>query len=136
MEYTVALQLVVVLAVGTGLVALCQHFGLSPILGYLATGVLVGPAAFGWLPDGATTRLLAELGVVLLMFTIGLEFSLPRLLAARRLVLGLGGMQVLFTALLLALAALWLGLSRIEAFVLGGALAMSSTAIVLKQLGE
>lgn len=136
MEHTVALQLVVVLALGTLLVALCQRIGLSPILGYLATGVLVGPFALGWLQDGPTTRLLAELGVVLLMFTVGLEFSLPRLLAAKRLVLGLGGAQVIATALPATLVALWLGCDAIEALVLGGALAMSSTAIVLKQLGE
>ena len=136
MEHSVASQLLVVLAIGTLLVAICQRFGLSPILGYLATGVLVGPSAMGWLADGPTMRLLAEVGVVLLLFTIGLEFSLPRLLAAKRLVLGLGSAQVLLTALLLGLATLWLGLPPIEALVLGSALAMSSTAIVLKQLGE
>lgn len=105
MEHSIALQLVVVLGVGTVLVALCQRFGASPIPGYLATGILVGPSALGWLPDGPTTRLLAELGVVLLMFSIGLELSLPRLLAAKRLVLGLGGAQVLLTALLVGVAA-------------------------------
>lgn len=136
MEHSVALQLVFVLGLGTVLVALCQRLGLSSVLGYLATGVLVGPTALGWLPDDATTRLLAELGVVLLMFTIGLEFSLPRLLAAKRLMFGLGGAQVLLTALLLGSMAMWLGLSPVEAFVLGGALALSSTAVVLKQLGE
>lgn len=135
-EHAVAVQLVVVLAVATVLVALFQHLGLSPILGYLATGVLVGPAALGWLSDGATIRLAAELGVVLLLFTIGLEFSLPRLLAAKRLVLGLGGAQVLLTTLLFAAAGLAAGLSPTETFVIGGALAMSSTAVVLKQLGE
>ena len=136
MEHAGALQLVVVLAVGTAFVALCQHLRLSPILGYLATGILVGPSAAGWLPDGPATRLLAELGVVLLMFTIGLEFSLPRLLGAKRLVLGLGGAQVVVTASVLALVGAALGLPWVEAWVIGVALAMSSTAIVLKQLGE
>jgi CPA2 family monovalent cation:H+ antiporter-2 len=136
MEHSIALQLVAILGMGTLLVALCQRFGLSPIIGYLVTGVLVGPSALGWLMDGPTTGLLAELGVVLLMFTVGLEFSLPRLLAAKRLVLGLGSAQVLSTACLFGLVALSLGSSPAEAFVLGGALALSSTAIVLKQLGE
>ncbi len=136
MEHTVALQLVIVLAVGTALVALCQRFGLSPIIGYLMTGVLVGPSGAGWFPDGPTTRLLAELGVVLLMFTIGLEFSLPKLLGAKRLVLGLGGAQVFVTALLFGLAGMAVGLTMSQAFLIGIALAMSSTAIVLKQLGE
>lgn len=136
MEHTVALQWVMVLAVATLLVAVFQRIGLSPILGYLATGVLVGPSVLGWLADGPTLRLLAELGVVLLMFTIGLEFSLPRLLAARRLVLGVGGAQVALSALVFGLAGAWLGVGWTEALVAGLALAMSSTAIVLKQLGE
>lgn len=136
MEHTVALQLVIVLAVGTTLVALCQRFGLSPIIGYLTTGILVGPSGAGWLPDGQTTRLLAELGVVLLMFTIGLEFSLPRLLGAKRLVMGLGGAQVVVTSLLFGLGGMALGLTMSQALLIGVALAMSSTAIVLKQLGE
>ena len=63
MEHAVAMQLVIVLAVGTVLVALCQRFGLSPIIGYLMTGILVGPSGAGWLPEGPTIRLLAELGV-------------------------------------------------------------------------
>ena len=120
----------------TALVALCQRFGLSPIIGYLITGVLVGPSGTGWLPDGPTTHLLAELGVVLLMFTIGLEFSLPKLLGAKRLVLGLGGAQVVVTACLFAVVGMALGLTVSQAFLIGVALAMSSTAIVLKQLGE
>lgn len=136
MEHAIAIHLVIVLAVGTALVALFQSIGLSPILGYLATGVLAGPFGFNWLPADTTTHLLAELGVVLLMFTIGLEFSLPRLLAARNLVLGLGSAQVVLTTLLLALVGWWLGLIPAQAFIVGAALAMSSTAIVLKQLGE
>jgi len=136
MEHGLLTQLLVVLTVGTLAVAVCQRQGLSPILGYLATGVLIGPSSLGWLTDGPTTRQLAELGVVLLMFTVGLEFSLPRLLAAKRLILGLGGAQVVLTAVLLGLAGWGLGVSAGGAVVLGGALAMSSTAIVLKQLGE
>lgn len=136
MGQTLVFQLVVILAVGALSVGLCQRFGLSPILGYLATGVLVGPSALAWLPDGPTTHLLAELGVVLLMFTIGLEFSLPKLLAAKKLVLGLGGAQVTVTMLLFALLGWWLGLTPVEAIVIAAALAMSSTAIVMKQLAE
>ena len=93
MEHAVALQLVVVLAVGTGLVALCQRFRLSPILGYLATGILVGPSAAGWLPDGPTTQFLAELGAVLLMFTIGLEFSVSELSRMRTMMKRLRSMD-------------------------------------------
>lgn len=135
MGHGVALQLVIVVALGALFVALCQHFRWSPILGYLATGVLVGPSALDWLPDASITRRLAEFGAVLLLFIIGLEFSLPRLLAAKRLVVGVGGAQVALTTSLFALAAWWLGLSSTEAFVLGGGLALSSAAIVVKQLG-
>ncbi|RMF96207.1 MAG: potassium transporter [Gammaproteobacteria bacterium] len=137
MAHELIVRLTIVLAVATLLVAACRRLGLSPILGYLATGLVVGPRVTGWLPGGAATELLAELGVVLLMFSIGLEFSLPRLLAARRLVLGLGGAQLVLTALLLGgLAELLSGAGVRQAVVIGAALAMSSTAIVLKQLGE
>lgn len=136
MEHIITIQLVVILAIGTLSVALFQSARLSPILGYLVTGVLVGPFGLNWLPDSTTTKLLAELGVVLLMFTIGLEFSLPRLLAAWRLVMGLGGVQVVLTTLVFAVAGWGWGLSVSNALLVGMALAMSSTAIVLKQLGE
>ncbi len=136
MEHDAALQWVIVLAVGTLLVALCQRFRLSPIIGYLLTGVLVGPAAFGWLHDGDAIRMLSEVGVVLLMFTIGLEFSLSRLLAAKRLVLGLGSAQVVLSALIIGGLAWLADLAVSEALIIGVALAMSSTAIVMKQLGE
>ena len=136
MEHALAFQLMTVLALATAVIALCQRLGLSPAPGYIACGVLVGPSVLNWLPDDPTTRLLAELGVVLLMFTIGLEFSLPRFLASKRLVLGLGGSQVLATILLLSLPAHFLGVGLVEALLLGAAVAMSSTALVLKQLGE
>ncbi len=126
----------ILLALGAALVALCVRFGIPPILGYLATGIVAGPHLLGWLPDSPATRFMAEVGVVLLMFTIGLEFSLPRLLAARRLVLGLGGLQVALGGALFGALALAAGLPPAAAFVVGAALTMSSTAIVLKQLGE
>ncbi len=132
-----SLQPVVSLALATVLVALFLRLRLSPVLGYLATGVLIGPSVLGWLSDGPAMQQLAELGVVLLMFTVGLELSLPRLLAAKRLVLGVGGAQVLSTTLVFGLVAWWWwNLPAIAAALVGAALAMSSTAVVLKQLGE
>lgn len=136
MEHSVISLWVIILAIGTTFVAIFQRVRLSPILGYLATGFVIGPASLGLLEDGPVLRLLAELGVVLLMFTIGLEFSLSRLLAAKRLVLGVGGGQVLITSLVLGGIAVWLGLSWGEAVIAGIALSLSSTAIVLKQLEE
>ncbi|WP_295386919.1 cation:proton antiporter [uncultured Thiodictyon sp.] len=136
MDQSAAPQLLTILAASALGVALCLRLRLPPILGYCAAGVLLGPATLGWVPDGPTTRFLAGLGVVLLMFGLGLEFSLPRLRAAKRLVFGWGAAQLALTAPVLALGAGWLGVAPIPAWILGAALALSSTAIALKQLGE
>ncbi len=128
--------LFLLLGTGVGVLALFRHFNLSPILGYLVAGLLVGPNGFGLLPDSEETQFLAELGVVFLMFTIGLEFTLPELLANRRQVIGIGGTEVLLGTLLAGAAAWWLGLSLPAAVLVGGAVAMSSTAVVIKQLAE
>src|SRR3569832_2479867 len=117
---------------------------LPPMLGYLAVGILIGPHALGLAEDNATTHTLAEFGVVFLMFSIGLEFSLPKLSSMRRNVFGLGMAQVLLTIgavmafgwLVAFLLPLLLVISWQAAFALGGALAMSSTAIVSKLLTE
>lgn len=117
---------------------------LPPMLGYLTVGIVIGPHALGLVPATPQTRYLAEFGVVFLMFSIGLEFSLPRLRAMRRIVFGLGLAQVTLTVAI-AMAAgyvlhTWLAdrfdLSLAGTFALGAALAMSSTAIVLKLLVE
>jgi CPA2 family monovalent cation:H+ antiporter-2 len=113
---------------------------MPPLLAYLAVGIVIGPHALGLVPDLEDTRYLAEFGVVFLMFSIGLEFSLARLRTMRRLVLGLGGAQVTLTVVS-TMAAGWLvgryfGVGLAGAFALGGALAMSSTAIVMKMLAE
>ena len=113
---------------------------LPPLLAYLAVGILIGPNAFALFPDREDTRYLAEFGVVFLMFSIGLEFSLPKLKSMRRTVWGLGAAQVALT-MLITLAAGWViggyfNVNLAGAFALGGALAMSSTAIVMKMLTE
>ena len=117
---------------------------LPPMLGYLVVGILIGPHGFGLAQESSTTHELAEFGVVFLMFSIGLEFSLPKLMSMRRAVFGLGMAQVIATIVVsmicAMLAAYWLPtLFQIgweAAFALGGALAMSSTAIVSKLLTE
>ncbi|OYY57745.1 MAG: potassium transporter [Polynucleobacter sp. 24-46-87] len=117
-----------------------RYFGLPPILGYLAIGVLIGPHAFGLASDSATVKYLAEFGVVFLMFSIGLEFNLHKLRAMRSIVFGLGGSQVILTMLLAVPASLLLNwaypISWQAAIALGGALAMSSTAIVTKLISD
>jgi len=132
-----SLQLVLVLlAVAVLVAAVARAFRLPTMLGYLVTGVAIGPYALGWIPDSAEARYLAEFGVVFLMFSIGLEFSLPRLLTMRATVFGFGGAQVVVTLLLTFAIAKALGLPTLAGIVLGGMLAMSSTAIVSKLLAE
>ena len=133
------ITLLLLAAVVVGVVAF-RLLQLPPLLAYLAVGIVIGPHALGLVPDLEDTRYLAEFGVVFLMFSIGLEFSLARLRTMRRLVLGLGGAQVTLTVLL-TMAAGWLVGRHFDvgfagAFALGGALAMSSTAIVMKMLAE
>jgi len=134
---TDALQLLLILlAVAVGVVVLCRILRLPAMLGYLLVGILIGPHALGWIPDAPETRHLAEFGVVFLMFSIGLEFSLARLRSMQRLVFGLGTAQVVATILLVMLTSLFFGLDWRAGLALGGVLAMSSTAIVSKMLVE
>ena len=129
-------QLLALLGTAVAVLAAFRALRLPAVLGYLLVGVLVGPHGLGWLPDTEFTRTLAELGVVFLLFTVGLEFSLPELLAQSRATAALGALQILITAALGAAVAAALGLPWGIAAVLGGAAAMSSTAIVVRQLGE
>ncbi|WP_131112164.1 monovalent cation:proton antiporter family protein [Sulfuricystis thermophila] len=132
---TLHLILLLLAAVVLAVVA-CRSLNLPPILGYLLVGALAGPHALGMLPDTASARRLAEFGVVFLMFTIGLEFSLPRLFAMQRIVFGLGLLQVLATMLAVAAGAMLWGVAWQASLALGGALAMSSTAILSKLLAD
>lgn len=109
---------------------------LPPMLGYLAVGALIGPHGLAWLADAAEIRFLAELGVMFLMFMLGLEFSWPTLWRARGAVLGIGGGQVAVTALIAGFAAHAFGLRVETSVIVGGAIAMSSTAILLKQMTD
>ena len=129
-------QALILLAGSVFLVTLVRRLALPTSLAYLVVGLLLGPHALGVVPDSGTTRLLAELGVAFLLFTLGLEFSLPRMLAMRREVFGLGALQVVATAGVFALLAHLLGVPWLTAIVLGGAVAMTSTAIILQQLTE
>ncbi|WP_265421717.1 monovalent cation:proton antiporter family protein [Aeromonas salmonicida] len=118
------------------LVAIFRRLGQPVILAYLVAGVLLGPHGAAVLSELANMQTIAELGIVFLMFSLGLEFSLPRLIAMRMLVVGVGGLQVLFTSLLFFWLGWWWGLSLPQALVVSGTLALSSTAVVIKQLGE
>jgi len=117
-------------------VALFQYLKIPAILAYLSVGLIVGPHGLGWIPHTEDTHFLADFGVVFLLFTVGLEFSRPQLMALKRVVLGLGGAQVLLTVVVVAGIASLLGQALESSLVVGGVLAMSSTAIVVKQLNE
>ena len=125
-----------------------RKLGLSSILGFLIVGALIGPNMLGrlaetfpWLTNFVFTESeelsrLAELGVVFLLFLIGIELSFERLITMRRLVFGLGGLQMLVSTIVLTLIGLWLGLAPSEAVILGSALSLSSTAIVVQLLSD
>jgi CPA2 family monovalent cation:H+ antiporter-2 len=131
------LQILVLLTASVCVVAAVRKLALPAILGYLAVGMLLGPHALALAADNDTTRLLADFGVVFLVFTLGLEFSLPRLVAMRWEVLGIGGAQVLATTAIVATGAVMLlKVSPAVGIVIGGAVAMSSTAIIIAQLTE
>src|SRR5215469_5648490 len=129
-------QVLILLAAAVLLVTVARRLGLPTTIPYLLVGLALGPHALAVVDSTATTDLLAELGVVFLLFTLGLEFALPRLIAMRREVFGLGSAQVAATAAMFAVLARLGGISWPAAVVVGGALAMSSTAILLHQLTE
>jgi len=136
MDNSIFNAILILLVSAVVVVTLFQRFRLPAVLAYLCVGIVIGPHGLAWIPDSEDTRLLAEFGVVFLLFTVGLEFSLKQMVAMRREVLGLGGAQVGLTALLVAGIAWFLGMTPASAFVVGGVLALSSTAIVVKLLKE
>ena len=134
--HSTLLLIVILLAAAVVTVALFRRLNMPPILGYLMVGIVIGPHALGIIPDSEGTRYLAEFGVVFLMFSIGLEFSLPQLKAMRHIVLGFGSTQVLVTFATVFAVALFAGQSWQTGVIIGGVIAMSSTAIISKVLAE
>ena len=130
------LPVLILLASSVIAVAVCRSARLPPMIGYLLTGLALGPHALGVVSEREETHRLAEFGVVFLMFSIGLEFSLAKLKAMHRLVFGLGSAQVGATIAIAVAAAVALGASWQAGLALGGIAAMSSTAIVSKLLAE
>jgi len=127
-------NLLIILASSLVVIALFRRLKLPPVLGYLCVGLLVGPTALDWINDSPDLPDLAELGVVFLLFSLGLEFSLPKMLKLRRVVFGLGSLQVLCCAIALGGLLYGFGMSFSGAFLLAAGLALSSTAIVSKEL--
>lgn len=140
---SLTLTLLYLLAAVLGVVV-CRSFKLPPMLGYLAVGIVMGPNALALAQNAKSIHYLGEFGVVFLMFVIGLEFNLPKLMAIRRYVFGLGASQVLATLLISTLGSLalswalpqWWSLHWQTALALGAGVAMSSTAIVIKLMAD
>lgn len=136
MEIPLFSELILICALSVGSIWLFTKLRLPPLVGFLLAGIVVGPHGFGWVHSVHEVEMLAEIGVILLLFTIGLEFSLDRLMRIRRAVLLGGSAQMGLTACLVAVIALWAGLALNQAVFFGLAIALSSTAIVLKVLQE
>ncbi len=132
-----ALSLVLLLLGASVLaVLLFRRFNLPPVLGYLFVGSMIGPHALNLMADVHRAEYLAEFGVVFLMFSIGLEFSLPKLYAMKRIVFGLGLLQVVVSMMFIAALVMLFGIGWQIGFALGGVFAMSSTAVITKLLAE
>jgi Kef-type K+ transport system membrane component KefB/voltage-gated potassium channel Kch len=141
-------DILIVLATAGIIVPLLLRAGFSSILGFLIAGIVLGPHLLGQLAnqvpalsaltiaDPESVASLAELGVVFLLFLIGLELSYERLKTMRKLVFGFGGLQVLLSTLVLAFGAAWLGFARNQALAIGMALALSSTAIIIQLFSD
>ncbi|WP_105168876.1 cation:proton antiporter domain-containing protein [Pseudoalteromonas sp. T1lg23B] len=118
------------------LVWLFKRVGLPAILAYLVTGVLAGGYGIGWMSISYEMHFIAELGIVFLLFSLGLEFSVPKLMAMRNLVFGLGSLQVLITTIVGMFVVKALNYDWLSAFVIASLMALSSTAVVVKILKE
>ena len=136
MELSLLKDLLLVFALAVAVLLICHQLRVAATVGFLFTGVLVGPQGLGLIGSGKEVELLTEIGVVLLLFTIGLEFSLQSLLRIKRNVFLGGALQVLLTIVVSFLILRYLGLASNQAVYVGFLLCLSSTAIVLRILQE
>jgi K+:H+ antiporter len=135
-EHTVLVEAVALIVAAALIAYVCFRIGLVPIVGFLLAGVVIGPHALGLVRDQATVDAAAEIGVMFLLFTIGIEFSLEKLARIQRLIFGGGGLQVLTASLGMMLALLPFGVDWRAGLFTGFLVALSSTAIVLKLLAD
>lgn len=135
-EFVFLQDFVIVFGVAIGVAFLFHHLRMAPIVGYLISGVLLGPSMLGVVKDVGLIEVLAEVGVILLLFLIGVEFSLDELIRINRAVFAGGFLQVFLTTTVVLLIALSLGVSFEQGLFIGFLVAMSSTAIVLKLLSD
>ncbi len=136
MEIPILKEIVVIFGLSIGVIILCHRLRIPPIIGFLLTGLLAGPHGLGLVQATHEVEMVAEIGVILLLFVIGLEMSFDELLRLRKPVFLGGGAQVLLTIIIFDAVALFLGAPPGQAVFFGFLAALSSTAIVLKMLNE
>ncbi|MGE3318494.1 MAG: cation:proton antiporter [Candidatus Berkiella sp.] len=129
-------NILIILILCIFITAICHRIKLPVIIGYITVGILVGPFGIGLISATEVIKLLAEFGIVFLMFMVGLEFSLTHLLRLKKDVFAFGALQVILSISVTVLIGLVLKMTVIESLVVGAIVAMSSTAIVIKQLSE
>lgn len=130
-------DIIILLFASVAIVIVFKQLGLSPALGYLVAGAAIGPFGFGVLTTTETTGSIAELGVVFLLFAIGLELTFGRLLSMKKYVLGFGGFQIILTSTAISMICYkYVNLRLDTSIIIGSALAMSSTAIVMQVIAE
>ena len=129
-------DILVLLLASVGIIMIFKQLGLSPVLGYLVAGTLIGPYGFRIIENSETTSSIAELGVVFLLFAIGLELTFNKLLNMKKYVLGFGGLQVILTSAFIGYFLYRCGMTKEAALIIGSALSLSSTAIVLQVIEE
>ena len=133
---TFLFEIIILLLAAVVIVSVFRVVKLSPVLGYLVAGTIIGPFGLKLISDVETTKGIGDFGLIFLLFVIGLELSFERLRSMRKQVFGFGGLQVLLTGGLFALAFTIYGSSAQAAIIIGGGLALSSTAIVLQVIAE
>jgi len=136
MEITLLKDVVTILILSLFVILICHRIRIPAIVGFLLTGVIAGPHGLGLINAINQVELLAEIGIVLLLFTIGIEFSLQNLFKVKRAVLLGGPIQVVFTILLAFSIAAWFKMPPQESIFIGFLISLSSTAIVMKLLQE
>lgn len=130
-------DILILLMASVFVVVIFQEIGLSPALGYVVAGTAIGPFGFGIVSSVDTTKSIAELGIVFMLFFIGLELTFARLMTLKKYVLGFGGLQILLTTLTIFLfCKFYFHFSSETSIIIGSALAMSSTAIVMQVIAE
>lgn len=130
------IYVLVFLAAAVIIIPIFKRFGLSAVLGYLTAGILIGPSGFGFIHETESIMSLAELGVVFLLFIIGLELKPSRLWTMRKSMLGSGGLQMLFCSIAIYLGLITFNVKHVEAMIIAYAVSLSSTALVLQLLSE